>query len=235
LCLDLFAPSIPPPLSSSPREPELPHSPTELRGGHHAVQLGSVTPHTFAKGWIHPRTQHTRAVVLQIAGLGTSCCCPLSSLRYDHRGSLSRRVRAHAHSASAKTRRCLRPWSAAAHFNQSCQLRSTFKGLLSMEAAATRPKGAGPPVARERGLYWLGLFRPHALDTAAAHARKKIALCLDTRKRGARRPVRRPAQMREVSRVGAKACTRAARKTRITRAAQRLAPRPRASQCHASP
>ena len=96
-------------------------------------------------------------------------------------------------------------------------------------------KGARPPVARERGLYWLGLFRPHALDTAAAHARKKIALCLDTRKRGARRPVRRPAQMREVSRVGAKACTRAARKTRITRAAQRLAPRPRASQCHASP
>eukprot|EP00802_Teleaulax_amphioxeia_P020127 Tamp_20395.p3 GENE.Tamp_20395~~Tamp_20395.p3 ORF type:complete len:105 (+),score=6.67 Tamp_20395:721-1035(+) len=66
-------------------------------------------------------------------------------------------------------------------------------------------KGARPPVARERGLYWLGLFRPHALDTAAAHARKKIALCLDTRKRGARRPVRRPAQMREVSRVGAKA------------------------------
>ncbi len=114
----------------------------------------------------------------------------LSSLRYDHRGSLSHQEHAPRHGDA-----CVHVLTAA-HFNQSCQLRSTFKGLLSMETAATRPAKVVDFSARAGSFYWLGLFRPHALDAAAAHGRKK-SLRLDTHRRGerARRPMQRPTQL----------------------------------------
>ena len=59
-----------------------------------------------------------------------------------------------------------------------------------------RRDATGEKSARAGSFYWLGLFRPHALDAAAAHGRKK-SLRLDTHRRGerARRPMQRLTQL----------------------------------------
>jgi hypothetical protein len=77
----------------------------------------------------------------------------LSSVRYDHRGSLSRQERALRHGDA-----CAHGLTAA-HFNQSCQLRSTFKGLLSMETAATRPAKSRRALAVSTGSAFFVLMR----------------------------------------------------------------------------
>ena len=95
--------------------------------------------------------------------------------------------------ARAKARLCLRPWAHSGALQPELPAQVNLQRITQH---GDRRDATGEKSARAGSFYWLGLFRPHALDAAAAHGRKK-SLRLDTHRRveRARRPMQLPAQL----------------------------------------
>lgn len=122
----------PPFLSAHPNRPATASRHLNAQRGMHCSDVPGERHPSYFRQWMDTPKEAARRSSDNFRIERSSVLPSLSSLRYDHRGSLSRQERAPGHGDA-----CVHGLTAA-HFNQSCQLRSTFKGLLSMETAETR-------------------------------------------------------------------------------------------------